>query len=55
MNAITSEHLNLLWKAADNKHEAYERAVYDLILDISRNLNNEVRGKIYDFAYHSFL
>ena len=42
LNSLTSDHLNLLWKACENKHEATVRVVYDAIIEISNYLNADV-------------
>ena len=35
MNALTRDHLDILWNSTENKHEADERAVYELIIEIT--------------------
>ena len=42
MNALTKEHLDMLWSSTEGKHEADERAVYELIIDMTQSLSNDV-------------
>ena len=42
LNGLTNEHLNLLWKACENKHEATVRVVFEAIIEISNYLTIDV-------------
>ena len=41
-NGLTSDHLNLLWKACENKHEATVRVIFEAIIEISNYLTVDV-------------
>ena len=41
-NALTYEHLDLLWKSTFNAHEASIRAIYDVIIELSAEISVEV-------------
>lgn len=38
-NALTHEHLDLLWKSTFNAHEASIRAIYDVIIELSSEIS----------------
>jgi hypothetical protein len=41
-NALTHEHLDLLWKSTFNAHEASIRAIYDVIIELSSEISVDV-------------
>ena len=40
-NFLTTEHLNLFWKAYETKHEDAIRAVFEIIIELSKTLSIE--------------
>lgn len=57
-NGLTTTHLENIWAAGEGKHEATVRAVFDVITELTRFLNNEgvefFYGKLYDIPLDKF-
>jgi len=47
-NALTLEHLDLMWGASDGKHEANTRAVYDAVVLIAGDISDKCRKYLFD-------
>ena len=41
-NALSQEHLDLLWKGCNSTHEEYVRAVYEAVIELSSEISVEV-------------
>ncbi len=48
VNALSQEHLDLLWKGYNSTHEEYVRAVYDVVVDLSTGISVDVTFSFQD-------
>jgi hypothetical protein len=42
-NALTHDHIDIIWKATTNAHEATLRVIYEVIVDLSSDLSVDVK------------
>jgi len=45
--ALTAEHLNLLWTSRNDKHESYIRAVYEVLITVSSYLSVDLKDILF--------